>query len=81
VPEATRETRKVETCGACRGYVKTLTTLVPTPADELALVDLATIELDVAAVEHGWARPRGLGAPLHMRLRVHAGGLLGTWRA
>jgi FdhE protein len=81
VPEATRETRKVDTCGLCHGYVKTITTLAPTPPDELGLIDLATVELDVAALEHGYARPRGLGAPLRMRVRARAAGLLGAWRA
>lgn len=57
VADAALQTRKVETCEMCRGYLKTLTTLQATPADALALVDLATIDLDVAALEHGYARP------------------------
>ena len=81
VPEATRETRKVDTCAACRGYLKTLTTLVPTAADELGLLDLATVELDIAALEHGYARPGGVGVPLRVRLQPRAGGLLGAWRS
>ena len=81
MPEATRETRKVDTCAACRGYLKTLTTLLPTAADELGLLDLATVELDVAALEHGYARPSGVGAPLRVRLQPRAGGLLGAWRS
>ena len=81
VPEATRETRKVDTCAACHGYLKTLTTLVPAAADELGLLDLATVELDIAALEHGYARPGGVGVSLRVRLQPRAGGLLGAWRS
>jgi FdhE protein len=80
-PEATRETRKVDTCAACHGYLKTITTLAPTPPDELGLVDLATVELDVVALAHGYARPTALGAPLQVRMRARAGTLLGAWRS
>lgn len=69
----------VDTCGACRGYLKTVSTLGPTPADEIGLLDLATVELDVAALEQGYRRPTGLGAPLAARVRPRAHGLLGGW--
>jgi FdhE protein len=58
---------KVETCETCRGYLKSMTTLMPTPAGDLALADLATVELDVAAVEQGYTRPAAAW-PLHTRL-------------
>jgi len=70
----------IDTCGACRGYLKTLTTLGPTPADELGLLDLATVELDIAALEQGYRRPAGLGAALGARVRPRASGLRGGWR-
>jgi FdhE protein len=57
VAAAPLETRKVETCEACRGYVKSITTLRATPVDEVTLVDLDTVELDIAALERGYARP------------------------
>ncbi len=57
VADAPIETRKVETCEACRGYVKSITTLRATPVDEVTLVDLDTVELDIAALERGYARP------------------------
>jgi len=69
----------VDTCGACRGYLKTVTTLGPTPADEIGLLDLATVELDVAALEQGYRRPAGPGAPLGAHVRPRARGLLGGW--
>lgn len=68
VPETQGETRKVDTCAACRGYLKTLTTLQPSPADAVALEDLGTIDLDVAALERGYSRPARPGYILGARL-------------
>jgi FdhE protein len=77
-----RVATSIETCQACRGYVKTVTTLAPTAVDELLLVDLATVELDVAAIEHGYARPHGPGHPLRTRVIVaERTGLAAWWRA
>jgi FdhE protein len=69
----------VDTCGVCRGYLKTVTTLGPTPAADLGLLDLATVELDAAALARGGARPAGPGAPLGARVVTQASG--GWWRA
>lgn len=44
--------------------MKSVTTLGPCPPDELLLLDLETVELDVAALEHGYRRPDGLGHPI-----------------
>jgi FdhE protein len=62
------ESRRAETCERCRGYVKLLTTLTPIRPAELLLEDLATVGLDVAALEHGYRRPEGLGAPVTVRI-------------
>lgn len=70
VPEAAPETRRVETCDACRGYLKTITTLAPIPAADLGLLDLTTVELDVAAVTAGYARPARPACELGVRLLV-----------
>jgi FdhE protein len=71
------EARKVATCLSCKGYVKTLTTLQASPSDALALDDLATIDLDIAALEHGYTRPQRPGYAVGMRVlgrhgRLHA---------
>jgi FdhE protein len=71
-PEDTRDTRRVETCEACRGFLKIVTVLTPAPAVEVALVDLETVELDVAALDAGWTRPEGLGHPLGVAVRMAA---------
>jgi FdhE protein len=64
VADATGETRKVEACRDCTAYVKTVTTLAAADAPTLRLLDLATVDLDVAALERGFTRPAGLGQPL-----------------
>lgn len=68
VPEGAAERRKVETCDACRHYVKTLTTLTPTPPADVAAEDLATVELDVAALAHGYLPADGLGSAITVRV-------------
>jgi FdhE protein len=70
VPDATPQTRRVETCGVCRGYLKTITTLSPTPADDLAVLDLTTVELDLAAMTAGYARPARPACELTVKLVV-----------
>ena len=62
---------RVETCEVCRGYVKTLTVLLPIEADRIALADLDSLDLDLAALLHGYRRPP---APGRLgSLRVEAG--------
>ena len=68
VPEATRETRYVEICESCGGYLKTMTTLRASGPIELTIKDLDTVELDVAALEAGFKRPKGLGFSVDVRL-------------
>lgn len=64
VAEATGESRKVDACRECTSYVKTVTTLAAADASTLRLLDLATVDLDVAALERGFTRPAGLGQRL-----------------
>jgi FdhE protein len=51
------EREKVEVCDHCHGYLKTITTFTPIPAEQVVLQDLATAGLDVAAVERGYRPP------------------------
>lgn len=64
------ETLTVETCLECLGYLKSVTTLQAIPPFELLLQDLETVELDLAALDRGFARPRGDGFPLDLRVTV-----------
>jgi FdhE protein len=68
VAERTGETRKVDACRQCMAYVKTVTTLTAADASSLRLLDLATVDLDVAALDRGFTRPPGLGRPLGVRV-------------
>jgi FdhE protein len=61
VPSGAAETCRIETCEACGGYIKTHTTLSGADAAALALLDLATVELDLAALARGFRRPEGPG--------------------
>ena len=67
VRETPGDTRRVDTCAACRAYVKTITTLTSCSPADVRLHDLATVDLDVAALSEGYGRPP---SPAH-RLDVH----------
>jgi FdhE protein len=60
------DARAIEACKRCEGYIKSFTTLQG--ADRLAVLvnDLASIDLDIAAVEHGYSRPPGPGYLLNV---------------
>jgi FdhE protein len=55
------DVRKVDACHSCHGYLKTVTTLSAADGPTVRLLDVATVALDVAAMEHGYRRPPGLG--------------------
>jgi FdhE protein len=54
----------IDACQRCLGYVKTFTRLQGCPPGAVMLEDLASVDLDVAAIEHGFARSRGPGHAL-----------------
>ena len=62
------EGRHVETCAMCRGYLKALSTPRARPAAEVILDDLVSVDLDIAALGRGYARPPGPGYLLGLRL-------------
>ena len=49
--------KRAATCAQCRCYTKTLATLTRIPPIELAVEDLATIHLDIVALEQGYLAP------------------------
>jgi FdhE protein len=71
-PEAQREARQVAICDSCQGYVKSVAALSALAPDELVAMDLTTLELDVAALDHGYARPEERGFPLEVSV-IHGG--------
>jgi len=68
LPESHGATGQIDTCATCQGYLKTHTTLQALPAYAVALQDLATITLDVAALDRGYVRPERPGYALACRL-------------
>jgi FdhE protein len=56
-PDDARKDRRVEVCAACGGYLKTIDLTELSPFPLLSISDIETTDLDVAAMEHGYARP------------------------
>ena len=69
VPEKGGAAGVIDACRRCLGYVKTLTTLQGSPPAKVLLDDLATVDLDVAAVERGYRRPEGTGYHLNVTVK------------
>lgn len=81
--EREREMRKATTCDRCHGYLKTQTTLGPLDAADVLLHDLESLDLDVVALEHGYARPEAAGWNLSLQIEPapqRSRGWLGRWR-
>jgi FdhE protein len=64
VPEKAGSNAVIDACKRCLGYVKTFTRLQGCPPAAVMLEDLASVDLDVAAIEHGFARSPGPGFAL-----------------
>ena len=56
-PDAERKDRRIEVCSTCGGYLKTIDVPGLSPFPLLSISDIETTDLDVAAMEHGYARP------------------------
>ena len=56
-PDQDRPDRRLELCRACGGYLKTVDVAELSPFPFLAIADLETMDLDIAAMEHRYARP------------------------
>jgi len=65
----TGEARRVFACDRCKGYLKTIATFVPLEQLDLPIDDLATLELDLAALDAGLLRPPQPGFELQVELR------------
>jgi FdhE protein len=60
---------RIDTCERCRGYLKTVTTLGALSFRDLALEDLSTVALDLAARERGYTRPERPGYAIAVAVR------------
>jgi FdhE protein len=56
-PDEIRKDRRLEVCGACGSYLKTLDVPTLSAFPFLAIADLETMDLDMAAMERGYNRP------------------------
>jgi FdhE protein len=56
-PNEERKDRRLEVCSSCGGYLKTVDLPELSPFPLLSISDIETTDLDVAAMEHGYARP------------------------
>lgn len=71
VPERSGSNAVIEACTSCLGYVKTFTRLQGCAPEMVMLDDLASVHLDVAALEQGYVRPSGPGHPLDLTVVSH----------
>ena len=81
VPEQERDSRRVETCFACRGYLKGVATLTAATPVEVTRWDLASIELDIAALERGFDRPAPRRERRQPEVRIEPRRSWRWWRA
>jgi len=56
-PNEERLDRRLEVCGTCGAYLKTIDVPELSPFPLVAIADLETMDLDVAAMERGYSRP------------------------
>ena len=61
VPQKAGTNAVIDACRRCHGYLKTFTKLQGCPPDAVMLEDLASVDLDVAALDQGYARPSSPG--------------------
>lgn len=50
------DSRRIEVCDVCHGYLKVITSFIPTPPEMLAVEDLATLHLDFIAHQKGYVK-------------------------
>lgn len=56
-PDQERKDRRIEACATCGGYLKTMGVLELSPFPLLSISDIETTDLDVEAMDKGYARP------------------------
>ena len=56
-PNPAQPDRTLELCGGCKGYAKGVPSDLPLPFPLVAILDLGSMDLDMAAIRAGLARP------------------------
>jgi FdhE protein len=59
---------RVSVCERCKGFLKIGNAFDPPPPELVGLDDVASVHLDVAAIERGYRRPGGAGFPIELAL-------------
>jgi FdhE protein len=59
---------RVAVCERCKGFLKIANAFDPAPGELLPLDDVASLHLDVAAIERGYLRPPGSGFRLELAI-------------
>jgi hypothetical protein len=54
ISETGCESRRIDACDACHGYLKVISSFLPTPPELLAVEDLETLPLDFIAQQRGY---------------------------
>ena len=57
VPDEKRPDRRIELCGSCGAYLKTIDAAETSPFPLVAITDMETTDLDVAAMDRHFGRP------------------------
>ena len=68
VAEKSGSNAAIDACKRCLGYVKAFTTLQGSPAANVMVDDLASVDLDIAALAQGYRRPEGAGYSLDIKI-------------
>lgn len=56
-PDELQKNRRLELCASCGSYLKTIDVDALSPFPLVAIADMETMDLDLAAMEHGYQRP------------------------
>jgi FdhE protein len=57
---------RIQVCERCKGYWKVGNAFDPPPAELLAIDDVASVHLDIAAIDRGYQRPAGNGYTIEL---------------
>ena len=68
LPENDGSNAVIEACRRCLGYVKTFTRLQGCAPAAVMIEDLASVNLDIAALDQGYLRPQGAGHRIDVTL-------------
>ena len=74
VPDQQGTRGVIEACRRCRSYVKAFTKLQGTPPVAVMLEDLASVDLDIAALAQGYARPAGAACEFDVAVELKDAG-------